>query len=134
MQAAHCRIENIAQPIGLLIYDHSSDMEKKDHGESTNASVQTITTFARLHVSMMVTLLRISVKLEMDVMNSFDKCCLYNARSDGLFRIMQNLADIFVHQNNPYASKIKGEYNTTGANKRDANDMQVELMPTDVLQ
>ena len=40
----------------------------------------------------------------------------------------------FVYQKNPHASKSKGEYNTTGANKQDANDMQAELMPTDALQ
>jgi len=40
----------------------------------------------------------------------------------------------FVYQMNPHASTNKGEYNTTDANKQDANDMQAELKPTDALQ
>ena len=52
-RAAEREIKNIAQLIGSPIHDNPIDLEKENQRGSTHVCVKTITTFARLHVSMM---------------------------------------------------------------------------------
>ena len=65
----------------------------------------------------------------------FSLCLLsrHVCKHGGLPESRIQLGDFF-YQMNPHASKNRGEYKTTGANKQDANDMQAELMPTDAFQ
>ena len=51
--AVEREVKNIAQQIGSPIHDNPIDVEIENHGGSTHVCVKTITTFARLHVSMM---------------------------------------------------------------------------------